>query len=394
MGPSASESSLCSPEERAHSPVAARSRRTILVVSNHGEIVGGGEVSLLVLLKGLDRTRWSPVVVVPSEGGMATRCRELGLPTHVIPLPGLRRPWSAIFRSMAALKRLARDTGASLLHANGSRAMFYAGLVGRVLGRPAVWHLRVWREDPRLDWLLARLATRTIAISEAVRSRLRHWPAAHRRCSVVPNGMDLEAFAPSTSPDAVRAALGLSQGDRVIGTVGRLVAFKGHGYLLEAFARLRPEFPTLRLLIVGDGPERSALSRGAEGLGIAGAVIFTGHREDVADLLTVMEVFVLPSEAEDFGRVLLEAMALARPVVATAAGGAPEVVEEKVTGLLVRSADPAALAAGVAALLTDPARARLMGWAGRQRVEKHYTLRHHAELVETIYTEILRVAGA
>src|SRR3972149_524962 len=116
MGPSASESSSRRPEERAHSPVAARSRRTILVVSNHGDIVGGGEVSLLVLLKGLDRTRWSPVVVVPSEGGMATRCRELGLPTHVIPLPGLRRPWLAIFRSMATLRRLARDTGASLLH--------------------------------------------------------------------------------------------------------------------------------------------------------------------------------------------------------------------------------------------------------------------------------------
>ena len=362
---------------------------TVLLVSNHGEIVGGGEESLLTLLKGLDRSRWTPRVVVPSEGAVAARCRGLGFPTHVIPLPSLRWPGPAMLHSLAALRRLVEETGTALLHANGSRAMFYAGLAGRRAARPVIWHLRILEPDPRLDWLLARLATRTIAISGAVRERLRRWPLAYEGCSVVPNGLDLESFHPSKSPETIRQSLGLGSTDRVVGNVGRLVPFKGHRYLLEAFAILRLTCRELRLLIVGDGPERKALERQAQALKVAQDVHFSGHREDVADLLSVMEVFVLPSMAEHFGRVLLEAMAMERPGVATAAGGVPEVVEEKVTALLVPPGDAGALAGAIRTLLTDPVRAREMGRAGRRRVEAHYTLRRHAELIEAVYREVL-----
>ncbi len=360
---------------------------TVIVVSNHGDIVGGGEISLLTLLKGLNRSRWDPVVVVPSDGDVARRCRALGIPTHVIPLPSLRLPGSAVFRSIAALRRLARDTHAMLFHANGSRALFYAGLAGRLTNRPVVWHLRLWRPDPLLDWLLARLATRTIATSEAVRTRLQRWPEAHRRCSVVPNGIDVEAFTSSRDPGKLRETLGVPSTVQLIGTVGRLVPFKGHRYLLEAMARLRERSPAIHLLIVGEGPERETLEQAVRDLGIAGAVKFLGHRTDVADLLALMEVFVLPSEAEDFGRVLLEAMVMGRPIVATASGGVPEIVLANKTGLLVPPADPAGLAGAVSTLLGDPDRAQAFGQAGRRRVEEHYHLRQHAELVEAVYAE-------
>lgn len=361
----------------------------VLLVSNHGDIVGGGEESLLTLLKGLDRSRWSPRVVVPGEGVVAARCRALGLSTHVIPLPSLRRPGPAMLQSLAAMRRLVQETGATLLHANGSRAMFYAGLAGRRTGRPVIWHLRILEADPTLDWLLVRLATRTIANSAAVRERLRRWPLAHARCSVVPNGLDLDSFLPSRESERVRQSLGLAPTDRVVGNVGRLVPFKGHRYLLEAFAILRLTCRELRLLIVGDGPEREALERQARALKVAQDVHFPGHREDVADLLSVMEVFVLPSLAEHFGRVLVEAMAMERPVVATAAGGVPEVVEEKVTALLVPPGDAGALAGAIQTLLNDPVRARAMGQAGRRRVEEQYTLRRHAEQIEAVYREVL-----
>ncbi len=376
----------------AEAPMTAP--RPVLVVSNHGEIVGGGEISLLALLKGLDRSRWAPVVVVPSEGAVAAGARALGLPTHIIPLPSLRRPGPAILQCVATLRRLVRELDIALLHANGSRAMVYAGLTGQLAGRPVVWHVRVWRADPKLDWLLAWLATRTIAISEAVRGRLRRWPGVYGRCSVVPNGIDLETFIVLKDPANVRESLGVPPTARLIGTVGRLVPLKGHPYLLEAFARLRQSHPRIRLLIVGGGPERETLESQAQALGIAMAVQFTGHRTDVPDLLATMEVFVLPSVAEDFGRVLLEAMAIERPVVATAAGGVPEVVEENVTGLLVRPADPVALAEAISTLLADPCRAQAMGRAGRQRVEKHFNLRRHAELVEAVYSEVLRPVGS
>ena len=366
----------------------------VLLLSNHGEIVGGGEVSLLTLLKGLDRSHWAPIVVVPSEGTVAIRCRALGLPTHVVPLPSLRCPGPAMFRSLAHLTRLVRDTGVTLLHANGSRAMFYAGMVGRLVGRPVVWHLRVWRRDHQLDWLLALLATRTIAISEVVRARLLRWPRAYKRCSVVPNGIDLETFFPLKDAVSVRDALGIPPTARLIGTVGRLVRFKGHKYLLDALVRLRHSHPTVRLLIVGGGPERDTLERYAQERGLVEAAMFLGHRADVADLLVAMELFILPSEAEDFGRVLLEAMATGRPVVATAAGGVPEVVEANVTGLLVEPADAAALAEAVSTLLADPRRAQAMGQAGRQRVEKYFTMTRHTQLIEAVYQDILGLTNS
>ena len=361
---------------------------SVLLVSNHGDIVGGGEISLLTLLKGLDRSRWTPVVVVPSEGNVAHRSRLLGISTHVIPLPSLRRPGLAFLRSIVALCRTVRATGATLLHANGSRAMLYAGLAGLLTGRPVIWHLRVWRSDPKLDWLLARLATRIIAISKAVRARLRPWPAAHRRCVVVPNALDLEAFVPSRDPESVRRSIGIPSSVHAVGTVGRLVPFKGHEYLLEAFAQLRYDYPAIRLLVVGDGPRRAALEQQARALAMAEVVHFTGHREDVPDILSILDVFILPSIAEDFGRVLIEAMAMERPVVATRGGGVPEIIEHGVSGLLVPPADPVGMADAVRSLLADPVQGRAMGRAGRQCVERQFNLQRHASLVEALYAEV------
>ncbi|MBI2217758.1 MAG: glycosyltransferase [Candidatus Rokubacteria bacterium] len=361
----------------------------ILLVSNHADMVGGGEASLLALLRGLDRACWRPTLLVPGEGPVAARARALGVPVRVVPLPSLRRPGASSVRSLRALRRLITETDARLVHANGSRAMAYAGLAARLTGRPAIWHVRILESDPWLDWLLARLATRTIAISEAVRDRLRGWGSAYARCAVVPNGLDLDGFRPSETPASVRRRLGVTPGASLVGTVGRLVAFKGQRVLLEAFARLLGSHPSVELVIVGDGPDRGALEARARELGVAAAVRFTGHREDVADLVAAVDVFVLPSVAEPSGRVLLEAMALERPIVATAAGGVPEVVVDGVTGLLVRPADPDALAKAVAALLDDPGRARALARAGRRRVEEHYSLARHAERVGAIYRAVL-----
>ncbi len=361
---------------------------SVLVVSNHADIVGGGEISLLTLLKGLDRSRWTPIVVVPSEGPVANSSRLLGISTRVIPLPSLRRPWLSFLRSIAALCRTIRETGAIFLHANGSRAMLYAGLAGLLTRRPVIWHLRVWRPDPKLDWLLVKLATRSIAISDAVRARLSPWPAAQRRCVVVHNGLDLDVFVPSQDPESVRRSIGIPSGVRAIGTVGRLVPFKGHEYLLEAFTRIRYDYPGIHLLVVGDGPRRAALEQQAQALAIAEVVHFTGHREDVPDILSILDVFILPSIAEDFGRVLIEAMAMERPVVASNGGGVPEIIQHGVCGLLVPPADPSGMADAVRTLLADPVRCSSMGRAGRQRVEKEFNLQRHAELVEKVYAEV------
>jgi L-malate glycosyltransferase len=363
---------------------------SILVVSNHGAIVGGGELSLMDLLRGLDRDRWAPVLVVPEEGDVAAQARDLDLPVHVVPLPPLRRPGAASLRSASALIRLARAVDAALVHANGSRAMAYAGLAGRLAGRPAVWHVRIADSDGLVDRALGALATVVIATSRAVARRFSWAPAKIR---LVPNGVDLKRFAPRPSSGALRARLEVPPSTPVAVSIGRHVAEKGYRHLVDAAALVEGTKPGVHWILVGDGELRSELESQARRLGLASRVHFTGWRDDVADVLALADVFVLPSESEGFGRVLVEAMAMSRAVVATAVGGIPDIVLDGETGLLVEPANPVALAGAVRALLADPARAARLGAAGRARAESTFSLGAHVDAVERVYAEVLgRVA--
>ena len=358
----------------------------VLLISNHADIVGGGELSFLTVLEGLDRSRWSPTVVVPADGTVAARCRALALPTHVIPLPGLRRPGPAMLRSIAALRALIRRTGASLLHANGSRAMFYAGLAGRLVGRPVIWHVRIADPDLVLDRLLVPLARVIVVNSNAVGRRF-----ARARCEVrcIPNGVDLVRFTPRQPSPKLRASLDLPEGVSVVASVGRFVAFKGYTYLLEAARLVHEATPEVHWVLVGDGELRSELEAQCRSLALESRVHFTGWREDIPDILALADLFVLPSLGEHFGRVLIEAMAAGKAVVATDAGGVPEVVIHGETGLLVPPAQPAPFATAVLALLKDPAKAARLGNAGRRRAEKVFSLGRHVEAVEALYKELL-----
>jgi glycosyltransferase involved in cell wall biosynthesis len=358
----------------------------ILVVSNHGAIVGGGELSMLDLLRGLDRRRWAPGLVVPDDGAVAARGRDLGLPIHVVPLPTLRCPGYAMLRSVRALGRLARTTGAGLIHANGSRAMMYGGLAGRSTGRPVIWHVRIAESDGVVDRALYALATGVIATSDAV---TRRFCRAAGKVRLVPNGIDLARFVPRAPSPVLRAALGVPSSSPLVLSIGRFVAEKGHRHLLEAAARIERTRPGVHWVLVGAGELEAALSREAQALGLASQVHFTGWRDDVPDVLAVADVFVLPSVNEGFGRVVVAAMAMARPVVATAVGGVPEIVRDGETGVLVPASDPRALADTVRSLLDDPARAARLGAAGRACAESRFSLTAHVDAVERVYTEVL-----
>jgi glycosyltransferase involved in cell wall biosynthesis len=358
---------------------------SILVVSNHGHVVGGGELSMLDLLRGLDRRRWAPALVVPEDGAVAARGRDLGLPIHVVPLPTLRRPGYDMVRSVRTLGRLARTTGAALIHANGSRAMMYGGLAGRSTGRPAIWHVRIAESDGVVDHALYALATGVIATSGAVGRRF----GKAGKVRLVPNGIDLARFTPRAPSPALRVALGVPPSSPLVLSIGRFIAEKGHRHLLEAAAQIERTGAGVHWVLVGAGELEELLRRQARALGLESQVHFTGWRDDVPDVLAVCDVFVLPSESEGFGRVVVEAMAMARAVVATTVGGVPEIVRDGETGVLVPPAAPAALAAAIRSLLDDPARAARLGAAGRTRAESRFSLTAHVDGVERVYAEVL-----
>ena len=363
------------------------SPRTVLVVSNHGEIVGGGEVSLLALLQELDRSRWNPAVVVPCEGAVAVRCREAGLHTYAISLSGIFKGGLDVLSGIVALQRLIRLTGSALVHANGSRAMFYAGLAGWLAGRPVIWHVRVADSDRCLDRLLFPMAQAVVVNSQAVARRFAWAKPGKVRC--IYNGVDLKRFAPRAPSVEIRRALGIPDTAPVVASVGRFVPYKGYEYLLEAARLVCEARPEIHWVLVGEGELKDELIARAQKLGIEKQVHFTGWREDTPDLLALCDLFVLPSLGEHFGRVLIEAMGMAKAIVATDAGGVPEVVVPGETGLLVPPAQPKPFAEAVLVLLADPAGAARLGLAGRRRAEAHFSLPRHVQAVEGLYGEVL-----
>jgi glycosyltransferase involved in cell wall biosynthesis len=366
---------------------------TILLMANFADIVGGGEESLLGLAARLDRGRLRVVASVTAEGEVGTRLRALGVPVHVVRLPPVR-PWTLAVSALALvrLRRLLRREQVALVHSHGSRGTLYAGLATRGLAVPLVWHVRVAEPDPRLDRLLARLAGAIIVNSNATAARLGRLAGAAGKVTVVPNGVDPARFAPGPADPELGRALGLAPAVPVVGYFGRLERGKGVDVLVDAAARLHDKLPATAFLFVGDGPLRETLSARAAAVGLPAC--FAGYRDDVAALLRLCAVVVLPSRQEAFGRILIEAMASGVPVVATAVGGIPEVCTDGVTALLVPPEDPDALAVAIALTLTDQAATGARVAAAAADVRGRFDLSAHAARVQAVYARMLGVRGA
>jgi glycosyltransferase involved in cell wall biosynthesis len=360
---------------------------TILLVANFPDVVGGGEESLLGLAASLDHRRLRVLGVVTAEGEVANRLRAAGVPTSVVPLPPVR-PWTlpAALQALVRLRALLRRERVELVHAHGSRGALYAGLASRGLGAPLVWHVRVADPDPKLDRLLAWLAGAIVVNSGATAARLRQWPRAAAKVTVVPNGVDLVRFAPGPADPALSRALDLDPSVPVVGYFGRLEHGKGVDVLIEAAAQLHTRLP-VTFLFVGDGPLREALAARATAIGLPAR--FAGQRDDVPALLRLCAAVVLPSRQEAFGRVLIEAMAAGVPVIASAVGGIPEVCADGVTALLVPPEDPEALAVAIALTLTDQVATAARVEAARVDVRARFDLAAHASRVLGVYARAL-----
>jgi glycosyltransferase involved in cell wall biosynthesis len=236
------------------------------------------------------------------------------------------------------------------------------------------------------DRLTSPLAHRIVAVSHAIAGDLVHRYGIHAdKVVTIWNGIDPISFLPRRGRHEVLEEFGLRDDDRLIGIAARMTPQKGHEVLLQALHFLLPRFPRLRCLIIGDGPLESALRDQAAALGITPQCIFTGARTDVADLLSAVEVAVLPSRSEGLPFFLLEAMTLGKPVVATRVSGIPEVVEEGRTGFLTPPEDARAMADSLALLLEHPEEAVRMGERGRQRVCEHFSLARMTAALEDLY---------
>lgn len=363
----------------------------VAFVSNFADVGGGGERSLLDLAVGFVGRGHEVVVAAPAEGEVLAAARAAGLETEVVPIPRPRDRGGlgllALPRAGRAMRSLLARRRLDVVSAGGARAVLAAGAAARLAGAALVWHVRVAAPDP-LDPVLLRLARRVVANSRATADRFSAFsPRLRRRVKVVPNGIEIRSIAHGPAARAAaRARLGIPDTAEVVGCVGRFTPEKGQDVLARALVPLLDERRGLSVVFFGrdDTPFAEEVRRI---LPPGPRVGYAGVRSDLPDLLAALDVLVVPSRIEGFGRAAVEGFAAGVAVVATTAGGLPETLGA--AGVLVSVGDPDRLRLAIRDLFDAPEARATFAAAGRWRAEEEFSLGACVEETERVYLDAM-----
>jgi glycosyltransferase involved in cell wall biosynthesis len=384
-------------------------KKTVLLANPCSDI-SGAETSLLVLLRGLDKSRYKPILVVPSEGVLAERVRALGIEVQIVPMHPMmieRNLAESIKDSLLSLPEirkiyvLLKDNEADLVHINSYRVGIPFSLAARRLDIPSIWHLRDIPESSlkrKLVSALISLPDKAIAISQAVAEAFNIEKS--QKTVVVYNGVEFDLFN-NINPGQFRQELDLDDDAVLLCSIGQLVPWKGHDLLIKAFARLAAD-PRLYLAIVGGNvspiwsePDSYQnypvfLSELVKECGLEDRVIFTGFRNDIPRILADIDFYVHATiSPEPFGRVLVEAMAARKPIIAPSWGGIPEIVVNNVTGLLFEPRNEEHLSKCLAYAVENRQVLQDMGEAGFKVAQEKFAASRHVDQVSQIYAHLL-----
>jgi glycosyltransferase involved in cell wall biosynthesis len=351
---------------------------------------GGAQEHVYSLLSRLDRSRYQPTVISLSAGSAERKIARLGIPVHVIDEPDDAIAVGAVAALLAAVRPEVVHNHMYRAELVGTRAALALAEAGRprpyIVGTVHSSRVRTPEDREVLRALTPRM-DRLVAVSRAIEEKIAAERPSAVPVSLIYNGVDLVRYDHTDPCCTLREEYGLPEAAQLVGVVARLEAEKGHPTLLDAWPAVVRRVPNARLLVVGEGSRREELEAQAAALGITEWVVFTGRRDDVPAVTAALDVAVLPSYREAQGLTILEAMALSRPVVASAVGGIPEVIEDGRTGLLVPPHDPEALAAAITRLLTDHAYADLLAKGGHDLVHERFCLERMVFAIEQIYDE-------
>lgn len=365
----------------------------VLHVTTTGQIGGAERLIVDLVRTACLEGHYEPAIcVLHSPQGMRRELAGTEVPVHSLDVTGPR----TLLRGVVQLRNLMVIGRFDVVHTH----LLHASTVGLVMARLLRVRLSVMtRHYERYVWLYGgrfervldrvndRLADHIFAISAAARDVLRDYEKVDdRRITIVPNGIDFERVRRLMTPTPL-ADLGDRPGV-IIATVGSLHPRKGHAQLVRAFAELTKREPA-RLIIVGEGPLAGELAQLAEDLGVADRVWFTGYLADPYGLLREVDIYVQPSIEEGFGIAVLEAMALGRPVIASKAGGLPELIEDGQTGLLVEPDDIAELGAALARLAADPDLRQALAANALRMAERRYDARMTSRSYLSEYVRLL-----
>lgn len=355
---------------------------------------GGSERQFVEIATRLDPDRFRVTVgCIARRGPFLERLQTQGCTVHEFNFPSLASLRAG--EQALRLARLLRSQRTHLLHAFDFYTNLFSLPAAHLAGVPVALASRrdtgaVWSPARRFALRQAfRLADAIVVNSEAARQALQAEGIPPERLRILRNGVDLVRFSPNGNRARLVRHLGLTDGTLLVATVSILRAEKDHESLLAAVPEVIRRVPCARFLIVGTGPTEAQLRALVAAQGLADHVMFLGDRTDIPELLQGVDVFVLPSLTESLPNALLEAMSAARPVVATAVGGIPEVVESGRTGFLVPPRRRELLADRIAFLLERPDVRAEMGQAARARVEAEFDIRQAVKRFESLYEELL-----
>lgn len=342
---------------------------------NHSLATGGIETMIRDFALRLKHAHWEPEVAVFQAGGSL----ENDLRANGVPVVDLSKREGLDPGLVRRMRRLLRDHAIDVVHSNNYSAWLYSVLASIGLPRTRVVHtehssIRGWRRR----WLERQLARGTdaiVAVSRDVeRGMVDDIGVARTAVRMIVNGVDTARFRRDDRlRQSARSEYGLRREHLAFGVVARLAPVKALEVLLDAFAMVWRRHPEARLLIAGDGPCRDALRAQGAALALSDAVRFLGEVQDPQRVMNSLDVYVLSSDSEGMNLTLLEAMASSLPVVATAVGGNPEVVDGNVTGLLVPRRSPEQLAQAMARMIEEPGMRARMGECGADRVRRTFS---------------------
>lgn len=308
-------------------------------------------------------------------------------------------PWWNPIRNFFDLCHLIKAEKIQIIHTHGYRSNIIGLLASILLRVPIVTTVHGWTNHTNsvklyeyLDRFFLRFFDKIIAVSDNIKNNLLNSRICIHKIEKIYNTVNCEIVKSKISLNEVRKRFHLSQGDKLVGTIGRLSKEKGIDYLIKAGSEIIATYPDVKILIIGDGPERQNLEILAKQLRISDNVIFCGFQKDVAEFYHLIDIVVLPSITEGLPMVLLEALTYSKPIVATRVGGIPEVITDGKTGILVEPQNPSRLAEGIIRILKNPEEAHRMASEGRKLVEERFNSRDLGKKIEKIYQEVLGFA--
>ena len=344
---------------------------------------GGQEIRILAEAQAFRARGWRVLLACRPKSRLLAEAREAGIPASPISMRG-----ALDLLSCLALRRLMKIERVDLVHTHSSVDSWLATAAAKSLGLPVVRGRHVSIVVRRRRALVYHLADRVITSGEAVKRVLITAGVSPEKIVTVPAGVDTERFAARVSGDRVRKEFGIE--GPVVGMVAMFRSSKGHRVFFEAVREIRRMRPDARFLVVGDGIGRPDVEGEIRRLELEKVITLTGYRRDIPEVMAAMDCLVLPAiRSEGIPQVIVQALALGKPVVASAVGGIPEVIHEGKTGILVPPGNSTALAQAILSVLENLEAARAMALRGREMVQARFNFAQQIDQTEAVYRDLL-----